>query len=144
MRTSLLAFGNYLHQGEILFQILSLKLLKMTFFYLPIMDGSLRYFQVPKHLETPRNMKTLSLIWCWVVLLKRGLKQGDSSSTYIFILFILCMKGLSSLLKKAEGIGHIHGIKVCRGAHVLTHLLLADDIFFSGLLIMKLRSFNIS
>lgn len=71
MRTSLLAFGNYLHQGEILFQILSLKLLKMTFFYLPIMDGSLRYFQVPKHLETPRNMKTLSLIWCWVVLLKK-------------------------------------------------------------------------
>lgn len=78
------------------------------------------------------------------ILLKRGLKQGGSSSTYIFILFILCMKGLSSLLKKAEGIGHIHGIKVCRGAHVLTHLLLADDIFFSGLLIMKLRSFNIS
>jgi hypothetical protein len=57
---------------------------------------------------------------------KRGLRQGDPLSPYIFI---MCAEGLSSLLKKAEARGEIHGVKVCRGAPLLTHLLFADNCF---------------
>jgi len=60
------------------------------------------------------------------VVPKRGLRQGDPLSPY---LFILCAKGLSKLIKKSEAKGEIHGIKVCRGAPLLTHLLFADDCF---------------
>jgi hypothetical protein len=44
-------------------------------------------------------------------------------------MFILCAEGLSALLKRAEARGDIHGVKVCRGAPLLTHLLFADDCF---------------
>lgn len=56
---------------------------------------------------------------------KRGLRQGDPLSPY---LFILCAEGLS-LLKKAEARGDIHGVKVCQGAPLVTHLLFVDDCF---------------
>ncbi|PNX94585.1 ribonuclease H [Trifolium pratense] len=56
----------------------------------------------------------------------RGLRQGDPLSPY---LFILCAEGLTSLIKKYEGRGDIHGVKVCRGAPSLSHLLFADDCF---------------
>jgi hypothetical protein len=56
----------------------------------------------------------------------RGLRQGDPLSPYIFI---MCAEGLSRLIKKSEARGEVHGIKVCRGAPLLTHLLFADDCF---------------
>jgi hypothetical protein len=61
----------------------------------------------------------------------RGLRQGDPLSPY---LFILCAEGLTTLIKKYEGRGDIHGIKVCLGAPSLSHLLFADDcfLFFQG------------
>lgn len=56
----------------------------------------------------------------------RGLRQGDSWSPY---LFIICAKGLSALIKRAERRGDLHGIKICRGAPIISHLLFADDSF---------------
>jgi hypothetical protein len=44
-------------------------------------------------------------------------------------IFIICAESLSSLIKKSEAREEFHGIKVCRGALLLTHLLFVDDCF---------------
>jgi hypothetical protein len=46
----------------------------------------------------------------------------------------LCAEGLSTLIKKAEGQGIIHGVKICNNAPIISHLLFADDcfLFFKG------------
>ena len=54
----------------------------------------------------------------------RGLKQGDPLSPY---LFLLCTEGFRGLLKKAETLGDIRGVSICRNGPRLTHLLFADD-----------------
>lgn len=61
----------------------------------------------------------------------RGLRQGDPLSPY---LFILVAEGLTALIHRAEAVGDIHGVQVCRRALILTHLLFADDcfLFFQG------------
>jgi hypothetical protein len=56
----------------------------------------------------------------------RGLRQGDPLSPY---LFIICAEGLSALIRKAEGKGDVHGVKICRNAPIISHLLFADDCF---------------
>ncbi|KAK2410765.1 hypothetical protein QL285_046110 [Trifolium repens] len=56
----------------------------------------------------------------------RGLRQGDPLSPY---LFILVTEGLTSLIHKAVANGDIHGVKICRGAPIVSHLLFADDCF---------------
>ncbi|KAK2382439.1 hypothetical protein QL285_069974 [Trifolium repens] len=60
------------------------------------------------------------------IMPERGLRQGDPLSAF---LFILCAEGLTSLIKKYENKGDIHGVKVCRGAPSLSHILFADDCF---------------
>jgi len=54
----------------------------------------------------------------------RGLRQGDLLSPY---LFLMVAEGLSCMIKKAEERGELEGVKVCRGAPTISHLLFADD-----------------
>lgn len=56
----------------------------------------------------------------------RGLRQGGPLSPY---LFLICAEGLSTLIQNEQGKGTIHGVKICRGAPIITHLLFADDCF---------------
>jgi hypothetical protein len=54
----------------------------------------------------------------------RGITQRDPLSPY---LFLFCAEGLSSCLLNTEEIGGIEGVKVCRNAPSVSHLLFADD-----------------
>ncbi|XP_041004081.1 uncharacterized protein LOC121249435 [Juglans microcarpa x Juglans regia] len=54
----------------------------------------------------------------------RGIRQGDPLSPY---LFLLCTKGLTSLLKTAARNNTVRGLRVCGGAPEINHLLFADD-----------------
>jgi hypothetical protein len=60
----------------------------------------------------------------------RGLRQGDPLSPY---LFLICAEGLSSALAHREEVGGIDGVRVCRNAPSVSHLLFADD----SLILMK-------
>nr|GEU42034.1 ribonuclease H [Tanacetum cinerariifolium] len=65
----------------------------------------------------------------------RGLLQGDPISPYIFV---MCAEVLSSMIRKYVMEGHIHGVKVCRGAPEISHLFFADDnIFFTRSLVKE-------
>lgn len=55
-----------------------------------------------------------------------GLHQGDFLSPY---LFILCAEGLSALIRKNECADLLHGVKVAKGAPVVSHLFFTDDCF---------------
>lgn len=60
---------------------------------------------------------------------KRGLRQGDPLSPY---LFILCAKVLSGLILKSQERRALHGICIARSAPEISHLFFADDsiLFF--------------
>lgn len=54
----------------------------------------------------------------------QGLRQRDPLSPY---LFLLCVEGLVSLLKKAKNDGCLWGIQLCRGFPLLNNLFFVDD-----------------
>ncbi|KAL9663962.1 hypothetical protein QQ045_019356 [Rhodiola kirilowii] len=58
---------------------------------------------------------------------RRGLRQGDHLSPY---LFLLCSEFLSAKLLNELLYGGLKGIKINRGAPVMTHLFFADDSMF--------------
>jgi hypothetical protein len=57
----------------------------------------------------------------------------DKVIHYRCICFLLCAEGLSSLLTHEEEADRIQGVRVCRGAPSVSHLLFADDF----LILMK-------
>lgn len=57
---------------------------------------------------------------------RRGLRQGDPLSPY---LFLLCVEGLSNAMDRAQVTGSLHGCRVSPTAPEVTHLLFADDSF---------------
>ncbi|CAM8905567.1 unnamed protein product [Rhodiola kirilowii] len=62
----------------------------------------------------------------------RGLRQGDPISPY---LFLICAEWLTHTLNNYQENGRIKGIRICRGAPAITHLMFADDC----LLLLKAR-----
>lgn len=60
------------------------------------------------------------------IVSERGLRQGDPLSSY---LFLVCMEGLSALIKDYERQGLIRGIKVARGAPTATLMFFTDDSY---------------
>uniref|UniRef100_A0A803P0Z6 Reverse transcriptase domain-containing protein n=1 Tax=Cannabis sativa TaxID=3483 RepID=A0A803P0Z6_CANSA len=55
---------------------------------------------------------------------RRGIRQGDPLSPY---LFILCNEVFSRLLTNEQNKGLLHGIRVARNGPVISHLMFADD-----------------
>ncbi|GAU40629.1 hypothetical protein TSUD_190060 [Trifolium subterraneum] len=60
------------------------------------------------------------------VWIRSRLRQGDPLSPYLFILVTEC---LTALIHQSVGRGDIHGVRICRGAPEVSHLLFADDCF---------------
>lgn len=58
------------------------------------------------------------------ITLSRDLRQRDPISLY---LFLLCVEGLSAMMRKEEMEGSIRGVAVSRGASKISHLFYADD-----------------
>lgn len=56
---------------------------------------------------------------------RRGLRQGEPISPYIFI---ICLKFLLSMFAREEQEGHLHGIKIEVGVPMVSHLLYIDDL----------------
>ena len=62
-----------------------------------------------------------------------GLRHGDPLSPY---LFLLCVEGLSALIKSTVNNGQMGGISICRGGPRLSYLFFVDDslIFYKATL----------
>lgn len=60
------------------------------------------------------------------VMSKRGIKQGDPPSPYLFVLYV---EGLSTLFTAREKKGQLKGVTICKGAPSVNHLLFVDDSY---------------
>ena len=63
------------------------------------------------------------------IIPSRGLRHGDPISLY---LFLLCVEGLSTMIRKEEMEGGIRGVVVSRGALKVSHLFFANDSIVFG------------
>lgn len=59
-----------------------------------------------------------------ILVPKRGVRQGDPLSPY---LFLLCAEGLGTLIRRAHSTNSIHGVRLSRNAPIISHLFFADD-----------------
>jgi len=60
------------------------------------------------------------------IIVGHRLRQGDPISPY---LFIICVEGLSTLIRDVESRGELTGTKICRREPSVSPLLFADDYF---------------
>ncbi|XP_074359934.1 uncharacterized protein LOC141700060 [Apium graveolens] len=58
---------------------------------------------------------------------QKGIRQGDPISPF---LYILCVEGMTAIIRKYEECGMLHGGKIARGAPSISHFLFADDCYF--------------
>lgn len=58
---------------------------------------------------------------------RRGIRQGDPLSPYVFI---VCREVLSGLCRKAQDAGNLSGLRVARNLPRINHLLFVDDTMF--------------
>ena len=65
---------------------------------------------------------------------KRGLRQGDPLSPF---LFILGFKVLSRLLFEEEAVGNLKGMKIFRHTSAIHHILFANDLLIFGKALLK-------
>ena len=59
-----------------------------------------------------------------IIIPSRGLRQRDPISPY---LFLLCAKGLSTMIRKKEAVGMIKGVSVSRQAPLILYLFFVDN-----------------
>lgn len=73
-------------------------------------------------------------------ILSRGLRQRDPLFPY---LFSLCIEGLVSLLRNSTRENQVQGIKICRAAPAINHMLFANDgiIFCKADVARKIQKF---
>lgn len=61
------------------------------------------------------------------VIPNRGVHQSDPISPYIYI---ICVEGLSSIIRKNEEVCLLHGCFIAWGAPTISHILFANDYYF--------------
>ena len=101
------------------------------------------------------DMEKMDLMLCYIFIhvvhscdgspstpfnLKRGLRQGDPLSPFLFIMVALV---LNALLLRAKDIGIIQGVKVRRNKVDISHLQFTDDtLIFSLACVIIFRIFE--